>query len=253
MFVDALKGALRRLAPSVFERLRLQTKRRRTLRRILEDRDPVVRDGPFAGMRFVYLGTSSGELPMVVGCFEAELHEHLEALLALDPRVVVNIGCAEGYYAVGLARRLPRATIVAIDTDPAALRLCAAVASLNGVSDRVRLEAHADLGARDLRGALIVCDCEGCEYTLLDPARVPGLAHSNLIIELHHTADPAQPEKLLAPFRATHDVAIVPFTPTCAARERILAALALEEDRALVRAERTMPDQAWAVLKSRAL
>ena len=244
---------MRRLAPRAFAALRLQTKRRRALRRILHGREPTVQAGPFAGMRFVYLGTSSGELPMVLGCFEAELHEHLETFLAHGPPIVVNIGCAEGYYAVGLARRLPRAAVYAYDTDPAALRLCAQVAQLNGVSDRIHLQTHADLAALDLEGALVVCDCEGCEYAILDPALTPGLARSNLIVELHRSSDPAQPERLLSRFRQTHEVTIVPFTPACQARERIVALLESADDRDLVRAERTMPDQSWAVMRSRAL
>src|SRR4051812_42950342 len=109
MIAELLKGALRRIAPGALNTLRLQTRRRRLLRRVLRAQgqhgpDPVVLNGPFKDMRFVCLGTSSGELPMVLGSFEAELHDHLERFLARAPRVVVNIGCAEGYYAVGIAR-----------------------------------------------------------------------------------------------------------------------------------------------------
>ena len=259
MPVERFRILLRRWAPRAYNLLRLQTRRRRLLRRLLREQGqdsetPTIRSGPFADMKFVCAGTSSGELPMFLGCFEAELHEALEELLARGPRAVVNIGCAEGYYAVGIARRLPEAQVFAFDSDPAARQMCARIAGMNGVEGRVHLRAHAghrELAALDLNNALLFSDCEGCEYSLLDVSRVPGLASCNMIIELHASDDPAQPQRLLSQFGNTHDIEMIPFTPDCAARERILSSIDSPHDRALVRAERTMSNQVWAVLRSR--
>ena len=44
-----------------------------------------------------------------------ELHNELKKLLNYDFEQVINIGCPEGYYAVGLAMNLPKAEIHAFD------------------------------------------------------------------------------------------------------------------------------------------
>ena len=76
-------------------------------------------------------------MPKLVGSYEAELHGVIEQIVATDYQVVVDVGCAEGYYANGLARRLPSARVYAFDTDPEARHLCEAMAALNGVEKRV--------------------------------------------------------------------------------------------------------------------
>jgi hypothetical protein len=43
------------------------------------------------------------------GCYEHELHGEIEQLVTRGFDAVLNIGCGEGYYAIGLARRMPTA------------------------------------------------------------------------------------------------------------------------------------------------
>jgi hypothetical protein len=259
MTARPLKKVLHRFTPQLYDFLRLLTRRHRVLSRILRELGqnrlaPVVQDGPFKGMRFVRLGTSSEELPMLLGCYEAELHDPLESMLARRPGVIVNIGCGEGYYAVGIARLLPESIVYAFDSKPEALRLCARVSAINGVADRVRMARGvrpSDLAALPLGGGLLLCDCEGCEYALLDPITVPALATCDMLVELHDTTDATQPAAMLARFRSTHDITLVPFAPHFPARERIIAQLSRAEDRASAAAER-MADQQWAILRTRA-
>src|SRR6267143_1703442 len=54
--------------------------------------------GPFAGMKFnnKYL-----DLPKILGTYEIELHEVFDRLRERNFHMVVDIGAAEGYYAVG--------------------------------------------------------------------------------------------------------------------------------------------------------
>ncbi len=66
-----------------------------------------VAGGPFASMQYVPDAFSVAITARLVGCYEAELHNTIEEVIARRPPLVVNVGCAEGYYAVGLARRLP--------------------------------------------------------------------------------------------------------------------------------------------------
>ena len=53
-----------------------------------------------------------GDLPpKLLCCYEAELHPAIERAAARNPQLIVTIGCAEGYYAVGMARVLLAARV----------------------------------------------------------------------------------------------------------------------------------------------
>ncbi len=76
----------------------------------------VVQSGPFAGMKLSQnevwkdgnLGTK------LLGCYEKELHGFIEdeiKRLSNRPSRIVDIGCAEGFYSVGLALRLLAVTL----------------------------------------------------------------------------------------------------------------------------------------------
>jgi hypothetical protein len=54
-------------------------------------------------------------VPKLLGCYEQELHPALNRAIDTDYGVILNIGCAEGYYPVGLARVLPTAHVIAFD------------------------------------------------------------------------------------------------------------------------------------------
>jgi predicted O-methyltransferase YrrM len=166
--------------------------------------------GPFQGMRMPARASEGCLVPKLLGIYEQELHPYLARLARRDYARVVDIGCAEGYYAVGIARALPAARVVAFDTSAAARALCAELAKANGVETRVNVRGAADAEVLEaaLVGAgrsLVLCDCEGCEYAVLDPAAVPALARADLIVELHGVArDPGAVGAFLERFRPTH-------------------------------------------------
>src|SRR5271170_382684 len=68
----------------------------------------VVRNGPFAGMRYARpLPEGSIFFPKLLGSYEAELQAHFERVIGTDYSAIVDVGCADGYFAVGLAMRMP--------------------------------------------------------------------------------------------------------------------------------------------------
>ena len=76
--------------------------------------DLIVRNGPFAGMRYPGVqSVCSTIVPKLIGCYEKELHSVIELICSQQYNSVVDIGCAEGYYAVGLAMRLQNAQLFA--------------------------------------------------------------------------------------------------------------------------------------------
>jgi hypothetical protein len=168
-----------------------------------------VSGGPFAGL--TYPDTAPLSLvPKVLGVYESELHGVVEDAIRARPRVIVNVGAADGYYAVGLARRCPDAQVIAYEADAEQRELCRRVAAANKVDVDVRGAA----GPGDLAGAaLIVMDCEGCERALLEPG-----IEATVIVELHDFLDHGVGEAIAARFAPTHEVTVIPTAPQPPAR-----------------------------------
>ncbi len=172
----------------------------------------VVQSGPFAGMAYVPQATGSALIPKLLGSYEAELHDVITRVFDTVYDNVVDVGCAEGYYAVGLALRLPSVPVYAFDIDPLAQQRCRDMANANRVADRVSVGGECD--ARLLQTlmrerTLVVCDCEGYEMQLLQPELVPGLCTADVLVELHDLIDPNISHAILTRFSATHNVVLI--------------------------------------------
>lgn len=223
--------------------------------RIAKRLDDQVRRGPFAGMHYPRRRGDIVHTTKLLGAYESELHAAIERLIARAPTLVVNVGSGDGYYVVGLARRLHAARIVAVDPDPLAQRACALTAVLNGVGERVEpltlvdaraLERILDSPAR----ALILVDCEGHEDELLDPALAPSLAHADLLVETHDFVRPGVTARLTERFGATHHVERIDVAARDVTAYPDLADAPADVARGLLDEFRHMP-QSWLVLSAR--
>ena len=178
-------------------------------REIIARHGPVVLNGPFAGMRFRSEAAEGCLAAKLLGCYEAQLHPFLLEAAAASYDDIVDIGCAEGYYAVGLARLARGSRIHAHDTNPGAQAACRDLAELNAVADRVAVGGvfHGDDFARFADGrTLVIIDIEGAEDALLRPDLHPALARMSVLVECHDVFRPGLCEALAARFRATHAV-----------------------------------------------
>jgi SAM-dependent methyltransferase len=179
---------------------------------LLQRDGAVVQTGLFAGMAYIESAAEGALAPRLLGTYESELHPHIERILTKKPAVIVDVGCAEGYYAVGLARLAPWATVRAFDINPAAQAACKALAKINGMEARVQVGGEVTpVGLEVLcaDGAFVFCDIEGAEDDLLDPVLTPALDRCSLIVETHPGARPGVTERLIDRFARSHDVELV--------------------------------------------
>ncbi len=218
---STLKRIVKRTMPGFYRRLQ-QTRQHYALYRLGRRLRPVeeavvaanglaVQSGPFRGMKYIQRSMGSALLPKLAGSYEAELHGAMASAIAKQFERVVNIGCGEGYYAVGLARRLPLARVWAFDTDGPARAACRKLAEENGVAERVQVEGAC--GSEELRKltaepALVVCDCEGYEMDLLAPANFAQPRACEIIVELHYSINAEISGTILARFSATHEAEV---------------------------------------------
>lgn len=194
--------------------LRLLSKWRSVLiqNTLLQQQGAVVLDGPLKGMDFMSQSAEGCHIAKLLGCYEQPLLPYIEQAIVDSYPLLLNIGCAEGYYAVGMARRMPQTRVLAFDLNPKAQEVCAELAVKNGVSGRVTVGAlfrPEDFAKYAGERALVLCDIEGAERDLLDPAAAPALAGMDLIVEAHEGLIPGITKLLIDRFSATHDTTVV--------------------------------------------
>ena len=180
---------------------------------VFEKAAAAVQRGPFTGMTLVQETSWHGGkvLQKLLGIYEMELHAAIEEAVAFHPTSIVNVGCAEGYYAVGLALRLPQATVHVFDSDLAALSVCEKAAAANRAESNLRLEksctgTQITTLLRRAERCLMFVDCEGCETTLFPEIDLKDLIRTIVIVEMHEYLFPGSTEELMQRFENTHQV-----------------------------------------------
>lgn len=181
--------------------------------KVLENMGKVVKYGPFTGMilpepeEMTWMdGNWSTKL---LGCYEFELVDTLVYALSRGPKVIVNVGCAEGWYAIGLARIMQDVEVIAMDLDEASLELCARMALANGVGHKMTQRIGASAPGELPEGDLYIIDVEGAESKLVDPRLCPHLQWADLIIECHEFLDAQVVTKIYDRLVETHRMEIV--------------------------------------------
>jgi hypothetical protein len=198
-----------RLAPTVMAdralrhqlRLHAESGQLDAARRFVEMNGPDVRRGPIRGMR--YAADRVVATQKLIGAYERELHEWLERALDRGPSRFVDIGAADGYYAIGIARRgIP---VEAFEMSRLARRQLAELAELNGVTLRVHgIATAARLRRLPLDRALVLSDCEGAEVDIFDARTVARLRTATVLIEVHESLRPGAEAALRQRFSKTH-------------------------------------------------
>lgn len=180
------------------------------VRRQAEDK---VLSGPFQGMKIHLSPVSSRHLlGYLLGTQELELHPLIERVIRTQYKTVINVGVADGYYAIGLARRMPSTRIIGFEGLQEHHDLFWRAARMNGVSDRVELKGFCT--STDLQASLaeagprpfILCDIEGGEKELLDNGRIPELNNADILVETHDGLVQGCTSLLLQRFGGTHDI-----------------------------------------------
>ena len=173
-----------------------------------------VHAGPFAGMRYVDTSVGSCFIPKLLGTYERELASKVEWICRQQPELIVDIGAAEGYYAIGLAMRIPRARVVAFELEPIGQAALRRMAELNGVADRLSVRGRCE--PADLAAALeghsrpfVICDVEGDEAALLDPGQVAGLRAAVVLVETHEFVRRGVTDELCGRFAHSHDIELI--------------------------------------------
>lgn len=183
-------------------------------RECLRETGMVVSAGPFKGLHYVEDTVCGGYVPKLLGTYERELHATILNISRQHFERIVNIGAADGYYAVGLARLMPNVRLVVFEMEEKGRALVRAMAERNGVEDRLEI-----LGSCDPQGlsaalatparTLVICDVEGYEDVLMEPATCPALERTHILVELHNGKNKGVSERVKKRFLSTHNITTI--------------------------------------------
>lgn len=152
---------------------------------------PKVLSGPFTGVQYFDEPVWGSIVPKWLGSYECELHDVVATFAKTGYQAVIDVGCAEGYYAVGLAKAAGVPRVYAFDTDPVSRRQARRLAKINNVEGVVEVRRWCDHAAiaviaGTVKGrVLLFCDIEGFEVSLLLPAECPALLACDILVEVH--------------------------------------------------------------------
>lgn len=171
---------------------------------ILQSKCKVI-SGPFSGMLINTNMISWGDgdiTTKLLGIYEEELHEIIQRAILLNPKRIINIGCAEGYYATGMKIRCPDTQVLAIDISDEALRCTIENAKINNV--------HIDCSKQSPNpapGDLWIIDIEGEEIELLNNSTQ--WENVSILVEMHEWKNREICDIFNNKFKNTHKITII--------------------------------------------
>ena len=151
-----------------------------------------VRYGPFKGLKLpqqTRWGKGGDVASMLLGIYELEVVTSLR-LAAERRKVLIDLGAANGYFGLGALVNGMFDYSYCFERSLPAREIIAATASLNGLSERVRIEESAESGfwrsiSHPLANCVLLVDIEGGEFDLLDDALFDAFRGAIIVVELH--------------------------------------------------------------------
>jgi hypothetical protein len=149
----------------------------------------------------------------LLGLYEKELESALRNVVGSEPDVVINVGCADGFYALGIARLIPNAKVFAYDIDQRAQRICEIAQQLNNLDGIFEIRGYCSpeelhqLTKKSKRPFALI-DCEGGERELL-LSRSYDYANTKMIVECHDFLDRNITTELINKFSKTHAIELI--------------------------------------------
>jgi hypothetical protein len=172
-------------------------------------------------MKYLAYSTYGAYIPKLIGTYEREVAGILEQALAKAPAHVIDVGGAEGYYAVGVLTRLPNARVTVFEMAETGRSAIAELASMNGVLDRLEIRGRCTPSELDsclaqTGASFVIVDVEGYETELLNPATCPHITQADLLVEVHDCKVAGCAARVSGQLESTHMGTTIPQAPRTA-------------------------------------
>lgn len=169
----------------------------------------IVYQGPFEGMKYIDKAFVGFVCHKVTGTYEKEIQGVIKMELNNAYDAIIDIGSAEGYYAVGMAMFSKTPKVISFEGSTEGRKLQKELATLNKVDDRIEINNYCRreelLEQTDkYKNIFIICDVDGYELALLDNAFIPRLNSATMLIECHNHCFAEMEKSLIDRYSATH-------------------------------------------------
>jgi hypothetical protein len=216
----------------------------------------IVCHGSFKGMIYpAYESHGSSLYPKLLGSYENELVAIIEEICAANYEDIIDVGCAEGFYAVGLAMRTPVSKIHAFDIDEKAIQACKKMAQMNHVSERITFGSYCSSNTLKefpfRKKGLVIADCEGYELLLFNRECIPNLLNVDVLVEMHDGKDERISPYLLELFASSHDVQLIQSINCLKKAAHFPELSSLSQEELLICLQERNGIQQWAFFRSK--
>lgn len=178
-------------------------------------KNQIVIRGIFKDIKYQQMkAVGSALYPKLLGTYEKHLNPYLYDLLDNCYEKIINIGCGEGYFTLGLAKLFPHVKLEAYDIKKEAISLCKNNIKLNNLTKQIQV-FHDTFDTDKVKNLevdkryFIFCDCEGCEDSIFTKENIPYFRNCDLIIELHEFIHSDIKTTIYNLFRESHEVSII--------------------------------------------
>jgi predicted O-methyltransferase YrrM len=191
----------------------LAERRKEILNYLYQKCQGTVQHGIFKGMRILKKnqwgdGDTGGKL---LGLYEDELVPVLEKAIETKHDLIINYGCAEGFYGIGMAMKMPESHVIMFDIEQKSLDIAKENADLNNVknvefSNNCNNLEYFESLLSAAKNPFLIMDCEGYESYMLNLEKVPSLAKVTAIVEMHDCLYKGLTDNLIYQFNNSHNL-----------------------------------------------
>lgn len=137
--------------------------------KIFEYFDGIVQEGVFKGIRISPPSAHpSVHIPKILGTYEVEISSSI-IMLAENSNVFVDIGCADGYYTSGIAKKTNIKKVIGVDISTEVLKLARKSAKKNSVENKCLFVTELVSALPYIENnSFIMIDVDGCEIEILN-------------------------------------------------------------------------------------
>lgn len=144
----------------------------------------------------------------ILGIYENQLHIYIKDAISKKPNLLINIGCGDGYYGLGISKIIPEIKSILVDINEDELNNCKENCLLNNLKN---IEFKNSISNNELKNLyennnniFFIIDAEGAEANLLEIDE--NFTNSNFLIECHDFIVPNITELLKNKFMFSHKI-----------------------------------------------
>lgn len=151
-------------------------------------KDPIVMNGPFKGLNYDGIESFCSTInPKLFGTYEIELHNVIKQIIKKSYLRIIDIGSAEGYYAIGIpyAKNNLEVEVVAIEVSKVATDNLRKLAKNNIQNKVIITDKFESKKYYDNKDTIVIMDCEGAELDYLKKIDKKHILKWDFLIEIH--------------------------------------------------------------------